>query len=274
MARKHSKTQNTGLIVWGLHRCLSEAMSSRDDARASTVLSLMKRHLADGTPLGEEYGLYRALWKARGTNERVARSVVRSVLGAAAGLDQSHLARARGGLLAEAMAQGIDPLHGCEEGWGVYRQIAAMSVMIRGASDRRVDESMDDAILEEDMVRFLCTPVSDAPFRPDRDRNGLSLQLAVEGFNRKYLEKISRRQAEVLDALVIAESGGDQTRLQRLVETARQEIGECIGGFKTDDPQLQERLRAVLEIATDRRRPIDAVEDVVEALGIVEEMKR
>lgn len=281
MSLSHNKKRNCGMVYRMLLKCLSESLVERDTKKGEAALGILKKYFAEGSPLSRELALHRVILENRGVDEHVARRVIADVVKESRELDFRVLDIKKSNVIKEinySFGQEFFDRYRIPE----YRAIASIHLLIQQRKGvQNITESADRARLEESIIKYMTsTPSKPTITRPDPDRNGLALKIAVDSFNKEFAG-LDSRQKNILDAYIVGAVKQDYTRFNRLVESQRVDIESGISEYLRSDEvrsdlvfteRLQQVLKSVVEMKVDD--PKQTLEDVMLYSSVLEEIRK
>lgn len=248
----HNKRRNVGLTYEFLVRRVGKSLLEKDRSALTRSVSILRKFFSPGQPLAAELELFDVVSR-RGLSEPEARAVLSELRRHAAETDAASRStrEVRRGLLLKEVSRAFGRGFWDEFRIPDYRAYASVHMLIErlGPSPRPLSEDVDRVKLEELLVRHMTSSPPTAPAPQPID--GLSLALAVKGFDGLYRQTLLPEQKDVVKRLLRSHSPRELSDTRRWISENLSDVLKKIGKFVDDrdvaqDEVMSGRMRQVL----------------------------
>jgi len=276
MKLHHNKKRNIGLVYEFLTREITHAIISENKEKAAKVISILNKHLSDGTDLYEELSLHQQVMEARGSSAGVARRVVDELK--AAGIrfsGQQTRESAKTSLIHEinyTLGKDLFDKYRVPE----YTAHASINILLSRGLSGRIDEGVEIAKIEEHLVEFL-TSKNENSIQFDQDASLFAYKKAVSLFEQEYGAELVQDQRDILKEYIKVSLGGHINPFIRLFDKQKKSLIEILKisrsdeAFSSDEDMSKKLDEAIVEL---ENLQASATDEAVEQLILYHKLKR
>ena len=276
MKLHHNKKRNIGLVYEFLTREITHAIISENKEKAAKVISILNKHLSDGTDLYEELSLHQQVMEARGSSIGVARRVVDELK--AAGIrfsGQQARENAKTSLIHEinyTLGKDLFDKYRVPE----YTAHASINILLSRGLSGRIDEGVEIAKIEEHLVEFL-TSKNENSIQFDQDASLFAYKKAVSLFEQEYGAELVQDQRDILKEYIKVSLGGHINPFIRLFDKQKKSLIEILKisrsdeAFSSDEDMSKKLDEAIVEL---ENLQASATDEAVEQLILYHKLKR
>jgi hypothetical protein len=218
-ARPHNKKRNTGVIYEQLLKSVSASLVEGDKKRAQTCLNIIERHFRHGTELYKEFRLFNALANCTASSSPVVAVIITEAKEAARRTNRDQLEHEKSRLIAEINRRLSKDFY--DTHLDRYRDYATIQVLLNSWRDSSPNYSTIfeyEKKLVEALLREKPEPVAATE---ERDVNQLVVNIMTEKLNKKFANSLTEQQRTIIREFVFSPPGSDQSRLKRVMTSAR-----------------------------------------------------
>lgn len=244
---KHNKRRNLGLVYEFLTREVAAAAVARDRTRGAAALTIIARHLSEGTELHPELSLHRQVMATRGVSERLAKRIVDELKAAGIRSASRRTIReqAKSELIHEinrTLGQDLFDRYRIAD----YKAHASIAILMGRGAGGAIDEGVELARFEDHLVEFLTSSAQTGP-RYDADASLYAYRTAVGLFEQELGRELMPVQAELLREFIRTTLGGNPAPFERTFERQRTSLREVLRARRADevftkDKEMAQRL--------------------------------
>ena len=262
MRIKHSKYKNTGLIYELLVRQITSDLLAQKNSQAVNIL---RRYFSKGTPLFEEYNLYKNIVEGTNLDTTKADLLINASLKAGRHLDKKNLQEAKYKLIAE-----VRNVYDLEQFFSVpvpnYKTLAAFYCLLEA---ERGTDLVDPQFLVNNKVTLLehmtsrfqpKAEVRDALIEEysnyDKDLRLLAFKILLEKFNDRYANLLPEQKAALRQIISL----GYSKKLRDFINEEYSRISKNLKNLMTRMPRGVEKIK--LNEAIKIIEPLDATTKV------------
>lgn len=276
MKLHHNKKRNIGLVYEFLTREITHAIISENKEKAAKVISILNKHLSDGTDLYEELSLHQQVMEARGSSIGVARRVIDELK--AAGIrfsGQQARENAKTSLIHEinyTLGKDLFDKYRVPE----YTAHASINILLSRGLSGRIDEGVEIAKIEEHLVEFL-TSKNENSIQFDQDASLFAYKKAVSLFEQEYGAELVQDQRDILKEYIKVSLGGHINPFIRLFDKQKKSLIEILKisrsdeAFSSDEDMSKKLDEAIVEL---ENLQASATDEAVEQLILYHKLKR
>ncbi len=206
MSMRHNKKRNTALLYEFLMRHISKCVVEQKKDEVQKAVSVLKKHFAANTPLGQDLKLFNAVAKNTFRTRESASKVVSEMLKKAKEIDPKKLDDAKSRLIREINYVIKSPTI-YEYKIPNYVVYASVQILLNEArSKKTLVEFVDKAKLEETVVDFLLKEdknPSVEQLKKDPNYSNAVYKFCLKRFNEKYDNTLSENQKKLLTKYAI-----------------------------------------------------------------------
>lgn len=273
----HRKKRNVGLVYEFLSREVAAAAVASDSDRAARALSIVSRHLSEGSELFPELSLHRQAMATRGVSERLARRIIDELKASAIRRSSSRsvIESAKTAMIHDmnrTLGRDIFDRYRVPD----YTAHASIGILMGRSLDGRLDEGIEAARIEDHLIGFMTSDPTSA-VRYDPDASLYAYRTAVGIFERQFDRELLPAQAEILREYVRVSLGGNPAPFERTFERQRDALGNVLRARRMDeafrsDPEMAARLdEAIADLSN---LPVVAEDEVIERLMLYHSLQR
>lgn len=241
----HNKKRNAALVYEFMVRQMARQMIEKDLAGYRRTYDVARRYFGPTAYLSKELELFDVIRASRGLPEAAARKVLQEVLSHASRLDKRKIEIEKSNLIKEVnytFGKDFFSKYRVPE----YRLLGSLQLLFNSTGSSSLHEKVNMILqMEEAVVRYMTSPVSERTDvdRPQVDR--LVLELATKSFQKRYGSALSGGQKKLLECYVRSMVTGDTRKLQSMVDeqvpkiAAALDAGRKLKEFREDTVMSQ-----------------------------------
>ncbi len=243
MSFRHNKKRNSGLVYEFLIRRMASTMVDRDPEKYLKAVGIVKKYYSPGQPLAREKEIFDVVVQNRGMNEAAARRLIGKIREHVKDLDSRKVEIKKSNLIKDAnyaFGQDFFTVHRVPE-YRLYASVQMLIEQIRQGSSV-LSENVATMQLEESLVRFLVTPVTESVSKSGgREVDGLAAALAMRKFEQRYSGVLTEGQKKTVRRFMNYSMIGNKEQFTREMEEERafllKKISEAraLPVFETDE---------------------------------------
>jgi hypothetical protein len=266
---KHNKKRNVAFVYEMLSREVTKAILAKDSTKKHSIVSLVKEHFKEGSPLLEELRLYRTLLETNSLPKNLAEKIVQETKIAHARLDGAQLFTAQSQLISD-----INKKVG-QEAWSNFvpnfKSLASINAIFNSKTTIKKRVLFEQAIADK-MSSSQDVSQQDPGLKPV---DNLVYRSFIEKFNDKYTNLLSE-QKELLNRYITSfVDDGLELRVYMNEELSRLKslLGDKAEHFTA--PIMEEKLQGVVDYLEEFRRRDFGEEDlhrILKTQELVEEL--
>lgn len=241
---KHNKKRNVGLLHEQLVRHASKMTVEGNRPRSDQAVKILIEAFAEGTELLKEFRLFSALVHPKVDDRSIARRIVEESKRACSDHDPHKLNKEKSFLIREInhVIDREDFYNQRVENYKIFSTIQALLNEWRGKNSLTPEERVRyEVVLEE----HLCRGQSEDDLLKKENADPLVFNLMIEKFNKKYSNKLSEQQIDLLKSQLV----GDKKEVVRKSSLIQLEAKACVDRFYADcnNDVLNEKRDILLE---------------------------
>ncbi len=213
---KHNKKRNVGLIHEQLIRFISERIVNQDRDAANKGIAILEKHFKKGSELYREFRLFNSLVHTRVDEVSLSKRIVAESKNACVGHDATKLSSEKSSLIRD-INHNLNSENFYDQFISEYRIFATVQALLnewRGNSKLFPEEVVEYEIVLENWLTRPKSIVTES-----KKTDPLVLSLMIEKFNKKYDEKLSPRQRNLIASKLVLDD---------------EKVVECIGNIKKE----------------------------------------
>jgi len=268
---RHNKKRNTAFIYEALVRELTKCVVAQDEKHKKIIVSLVREHFAQGTPLREELELYKALYETENLDAHMCEKLIYEVKRSHQTLDkevifneQTALINKINKLLSKNVFANFVPN---------YKNLATISQILNP------DVSVKHRVLLENTLAQTLSGEATATKKKMDPIDNLVYNTFVKKFNEQYGNKLLEEQKGLLSRYIASfHDGGIELKIFLNEELARLKsaLSQSLASERAaQDPILQENTQKVLSLLDSYKKSeidISMVEHVLKIQTLAEEL--
>ncbi len=200
MKMRHNKKRNPALLYEFLVRHAAKCLIHNKQDEATHALSLSKKYFAKGQPLHEELRLFRNLLDTNVSSRHSAQKILNAVCDSAKNTNARNLDKEKSRIIKEVnyAFKGEDFYNYKVPGYTVYASI--QSLLSESRNKKKFLTDVQRIKLEDVVCEHLVMQKEDAPapLTVNSDYNNTVYGFVVKRFNKKYDQKLSEGQKNLL----------------------------------------------------------------------------
>ena len=271
---RHNKKRNSGLLYEFLIRSISRFLVEGDDTNAQLAKNLVKKYFSSSTEIHKEYRLINALVNVPVGNESVAEAALKEARNASLKFDSKLLRAEKDKLIREINHTfGNDVIYA--EQVNDYKNYATASTLIQYWRDEKHLDISTVVKYEASLLELLSRP-SQAHKIEEVDSNvdNLVVKIAQDKMNKKYREKLSDSQSEILNAYIM--EGNPQKTKEKISEILENTSSELLSYASSQNEEFSSKAKRVVEniqaLVTSEVND-DLIEKALEVIALQQELK-
>jgi len=271
---RHNKKRNSGLLYEFLIRSISRFLVEGDDTNAQLAKNLVKKYFASSTEIHKEYRLINALVNVPVGNEAVAEAVLQEARNASVKFDSKLLRAEKDKLIREINHTfGNDVIYA--EQVNDYKNYATASTLIQYWRDEKHLDISTVVKYEASLLELLSRPNQEHQIEEaDSSVDNLVVKIAQEKMNKKYREKLSDSQSEILNAYIM-EANPEKTK-EKISEILENTSSELLSYASSKNEEFSSKARRVAEniqSLVSSEVNDDLIEKALEVIALQQELK-
>ena len=270
MKTRHNKKRNTAFVYEALVREVTVAVLKENSDRRDKVVTIIKKHFADGSPLRQQLECYRSFYEVRGVSENTAKRILNEAKMASRLLDAHGLFISQSDLIDDVNKE-VDP-QVFNNFVPNYKTLATISQMFSPKTSPR-----DRVILENQIIKAMTSPPP--PKVNVAGIDNVTYKTFVGKFNNKYGDELLQEQKELLTRYISSFSDNAlelkmylNTEIARLKEKMVE--AKAIEDIKNDEDMLKKTEAVVERLASYAKSEIteEVLMTVLKTQSLVEEI--
>lgn len=266
---KHNKKRNVGLLHEQLVRHASKMTVEGNRKKSDQAVKILIEAFSEGTELLKEFRLFSALVHPRVSDPSIARRIVSESRRACSDHNPHILNKEKSGLIREInhTIDRNDFYNQRVENYKIFSTIQALLNEWRGKNSLTPEEIVKyEIVLEQHLSRG----ADDTTLTKRENADPLVFNLMIEKFNKKYSQKLSAQQIDLLKSQLMGDVH-EVTRKSKLIQLeAKTSVNRFYGNC--DNDVLNEKRDSLLEKINDYT-PDNTDESVSKALMLSDLIK-
>ncbi len=194
---KHNKRRNTAFLYEALMRELTKSIIEKDEARKSTVISLVKEHFNSSSILKRELDLYSNIYETSNLQKQVAEKIISEAKRLHSLLDKEVLFKEQTKLinsvnikLTPSVFSNFVPF---------YKNLATISQVFSNSIDIK-----NKVILEQILINGMCSKEENKKKEDLKPIDDIVCNTFLKKFNEKYGNNLLKEQKELISNYIMA----------------------------------------------------------------------
>lgn len=250
--RTHNKKRNVGLIYEQLIRYISKNLIDGDSVEARRAIEIMKRNFAKNTELYKEFRLFNAMIKTTVPTQQIAERIVEEARKGAVSHNSEKLDREKSILIKEInKGLKIESLYDIRV--PEYTQYATVQTVLNDWRSKNTAPPERIAIYESKIVDMLLQEKKQHSLQKNTDVNRLTVDIMTEKLNRKWGDKLTIDQMNLLRNFMNSESNGSKSNVTLQLGNIKSSCQRALDEFKRINKNsiLGEKIEPVRKIVSE-----------------------
>tara|TARA_R110001583_G_scaffold16272_8_gene66672 strand:- start:8321 stop:9175 length:855 start_codon:yes stop_codon:yes gene_type:complete len=221
MSKSHNKKRNVGIIYELLLRNISYCLVNNDKKEAQKALKIVEKRFDKSTEIYKEFRLFNALAKSTVSDSAVAAAILTEAKQAAKRCNTAKLNKEKS-LLIKDINYTLNDDSFYHRRIPEYKTYATIQTLL---NDWRLEDRADfSRVIQYESVvaqSLLESKVEDLDIEKEAnpDVDGLVVKIMTEKINKKYQNRMSEEQRELIREYVFSLSGNEDKILSKLTKT-------------------------------------------------------
>jgi len=249
MTMNHNKKRNVGIIYELLVRAVSSYLVDNDKGRAQIALDILSRHYNKHTELYKEFRLFNALAKTTVKDTSVAAAILTESRSASKRFDSVKIDKEKSSLIKEINYNLVDT-NFYRRNVPDYRVYATIQTLLNQWRQGDRSNLAESVIIESNLIEWLTSEKQVETIQEvNPNVDALVVKIMNEKFNKKYNDKLTLEQKELINDYVFSMKNDDGRSISYKAEILRKSTINKLNELRSDEknPVLLEKSEIVLE---------------------------